>query len=58
MAIMGCQIANNEKVICPFHHKEHDFTDNETLKYYSVIYLDRRLQGRRDFVTIFPPSLQ
>ena len=58
MAIMGQQIADGERAVCPFHKADHDFTDNKTLQYYAVIYLDHCLQGRSDFVTDFPPPPQ
>ena len=58
MAVMGKQVKDGEEVLCPFHQKKHDFSDNNIMKHSAVAYLEHCLEGRKDdFITFFPPLL-
>ena len=56
MLVMGHQMEKGLNCVCPLHNADHEFTDDDIMKSYSVLFLEHALSGiEGSLVTTFPP---
>ena len=50
MTLIGHQVLRGEAVTCPYHLIEHNFSNNDIMKQYSVSYLKHCLKVNSEFL--------